>query len=423
MKLVQPFRNIKKKTDIIDRFGGFNNTENYSKNEFSFMKNISHRQFPALCPRPYREVLETLKPNGILSFKESLYTVDGTSFKKDGVYKGSVIDGKKCLIEFNQHILIFPDKVYYDTVNNLFASFASGNPDIEKATVHNNRVFGIKGANIYASKQGDFKQWNSYQQLLTDSWATDVAGAVSFKTIGTYQNHVVMQSDINMYELYGYNPSNFQVQETIKIGSNIFSYVEANSTLYFANKNGLYAYSGGIPRNISTNVDVPFKSAELGTDGRYVYMSVFDGKRHHLFVYDTETTLFTREDDLNVLQFALHNGYLLALCANGKLIRFGTGKDVFDWEIETVPIIDDFFSKCTTKRIEVHADMSPGSSISLYLKDELGIIQHVGSFFSETEKKLVYPTNIYKNCYKIIIKGRGTVRIKGIKRIVVGGGQ
>ena len=431
MKIAEPYRKINKKQDTIDVFGGFNNTEDAQKNEFSHMKNVSHAKYPSIVPRNPRELLQTLvKPNGVLSFKGSLYTVDGISFKKDGVAKGTVADSKKCMIEFNQYILIFPDKAFYDTMNNTFGSFANGtivssaNPDVDKATVHNNRVFGIKGANIYATKQGDFKEWNVFDQLLTDSWATDVAGAVSFKTIGTYQNHVVMQSDKNMFELYGYNPSNFQVQETIKIGSNVFSYAEVDSILYFANRDGIFAYAGGVPRRLSQSIDMPLESAELGSDGRYLYASVFDGTNYHLFVYDSETRLITREDNLNVVQFTLHDDHILALCADGKLYKFDSGTEVIEWELETIELKDDYFINKGMKRLELHAEMSPSSVINLFVKQENGgSYTHVGTFLAETDKNLLLPVNLSQNCYKIKITGRGYVKLNAIRRTIIGGGR
>jgi hypothetical protein len=72
-----------------------------------------------------------------------------------------------------------------------------------------------------------------------------------------------MQSGVNMFELYGSKPSNFQVQETVKTGAFNADYIEINSVLYFANRDGIYAYSGGVPRKISEGVDIPFTQATL----------------------------------------------------------------------------------------------------------------------------------------------------------------
>lgn len=431
MKLPEPYRTIRKKEKIIDNFGGFNNTSNHSVNEFSDMKNISHRSFPSIVPRTPREIVETIsKPNGVFSFSGSLYMVDGTVFKKDGVSKGAVSDGRKCLIEFNKYILIFPDKMYYDTVNDIYGSFSNGtivtdaNPDIDVATVHNNRVFGVKGNQIYASKLGDFKEWNVFDQLLTDSWATDVAESGSFKTIGTYQNHVVMQSENHMYELYGYNPSNFQIQETAKMGSIVYSYSELQGVLYFANNNGIYSYAGGMPRKISENIEIKFEKVELASDERYLYANVYDGLEYHLFVFDSKIGLFTKEDNIEVMQFVNHDGKPHALCTNGELIKFNSGDEVFDWSVTLQEFKDDYFNNKIVKRVEIHADMESKSSLSVYFKgDRDREWMHVKTILSESDKKLLLPVNLNRNCYTIKMTGRGYVKINAIKIVALGGGK
>ena len=42
--------------------------------------------------------------------------IDGTDFYYDGTKKGTVKKGKKSVIDFNGNIVIFPDKKYYDYV-------------------------------------------------------------------------------------------------------------------------------------------------------------------------------------------------------------------------------------------------------------------------------------------------------------------
>lgn len=425
MKLVQPYRGVQRKEAVTDVFLGFNDTESASEKEFEFTKNMSSDAFPLVCTRKPRELVTTLvAPNGILSFNGSLYTVDGTSFKKDGVAKGTVANSKKCMIEFNEFILIFPDKAFYDTKQGTFGSFATGNPDVSKATVHNNRVFGVSGNQIFASKQGDFKLWNSFQQLNTDSWATDVAGSVTFNTIGTYQNHVVMQSSVNMFELYGYKPSNFQVQEAIKVGSFVFSYVEINSILFLANADGIFAYTGGVPRKISTMIKSKFDSAELGSDGRRLFASVKIGSVYHLFTYDTETNVLYREDNLNVIQFAYHNNKVHALCSDGKMFKFDSGTEVIEWELITPDAKDDLFNKSGLKTVEIHATMAAESVINVFVKaDSDPDYRLVKSFNAQTQKSLLIPVILNDFCYKMKLTGRGYVKLSGVKRVVQKGGK
>lgn len=439
MRLATPTRGFSKWEKVIDVFEGFNNTEMATERHFSETKNLSADKYPSVTTRPYRVIKETLGvPNGVFSFKGVLYTVDGTAFKKGGVTKGAVTSGIKQMIEFNEYVLIFPDLAFYDTVNDVFGSFVNGtinpvqNPLVTKATVHNNRVFGVKGNQIFASKQGDFKEWNVFEQLNTDSWATDVAGAVTFKTIGTYQNHVVVQSEVNMFELYGYKPANFQLQETVKVGSFVHGYVEINSALYFVNREGIYVFTGGLPRKISGNLDMAIESAEVGSDGRRLFASVNVGASYKLFVYDTETGTFYQEDNLRVLQFALHAGYLHAMCNDGKIIIFNANNshsqtwppETVEWAFTTTELKEDTSARGGIKTIEIYCEMGERASMNIFVKgDSDPDWAMVKSFDSETHRNLLIPVILSKNCYKIKVEGRGYVKISSIKRTVQRGGR
>lgn len=426
-------RNITKHEKIIDVFGGFNNTENARENEFSNIVNMGHDKYPSITTRPPRTLISNIAiPNGAISFNGSLYLVNGTSFTKDGVSKGTVTNGRKCLIEFNKNILIFPDMKYYDTVGNVFGSFANGtinpipNPAILKATVHNNRVFGINGANIYASKQGDFKEWNVFDQLNTDSWATDVAGAVEFKTIGTYQNHVVMQSAVNMFELYGYMPSNFQIQETAKIGSIVDSYVEMESVLYFVNTDGIYAYAGGVPRKISQTINMAFASAVMGAFGGKLYISAVEGTTPHLFVFDSTTKLVTRYDEFRFTDFIIHGGFLTGVCSDTGIYKFdfGTDYNAIHWCLETIEFKEDQFTRRVIKNIELNAEMGVGSQINVYIKGDNDVdYKLIKTFNAETDRILLLPITIGRNHFKIQIDGYGYVKLNSLKKTTIRGGS
>ena len=51
-----------------------------------------------------------------------------------------------------------------------------------------------------------------------DSWAADVYIPGDFTGVTSYQDHVVFFKRDQMYELYGYIPSQFKVVESAKVG-------------------------------------------------------------------------------------------------------------------------------------------------------------------------------------------------------------
>ena len=108
---------------LTQAFGGLNETYGCTEAEYSEGINFSSRNFPALSTRlPRRKVGEIEKVNGmyhlngllIVSGKNLRYTPDGAG-KKTKILTDAVADSKKTLVGIGTKILIFPDKLAYDT--------------------------------------------------------------------------------------------------------------------------------------------------------------------------------------------------------------------------------------------------------------------------------------------------------------------
>lgn len=99
-------------------FRGLNQTLAASPSEFADMKNVSARLFPAVTARKPRGTTETVlqNPNG-LSHKNGLFYVDGTQCFYDGeeVQGLTVTNSKKQIVGMGAYLVIFPDKVMYNT--------------------------------------------------------------------------------------------------------------------------------------------------------------------------------------------------------------------------------------------------------------------------------------------------------------------
>ncbi len=113
--------------DMINEFGGYNRNLRIGNNEFHDMQNMSAARYPVLSPRPKRGKLRTLAtPNGLYAH-EKLCWVDGTAF----YYDGSEVDGftledsAKTIIGMGAYILIWPDKMYYNTADGSFGSLGN----------------------------------------------------------------------------------------------------------------------------------------------------------------------------------------------------------------------------------------------------------------------------------------------------------
>lgn len=114
-----------KRQQQIIRFGGINYGNNTSDGEFSQTENLKCAEYPCLTQRLGRKtVSQHTSPTG-LCVRGSVCVIDGTKVLYDGTEVGTVTAGEKMLATINSKIVIFPDKVYYDTATGEFAHLAS----------------------------------------------------------------------------------------------------------------------------------------------------------------------------------------------------------------------------------------------------------------------------------------------------------
>lgn len=415
----------RKAVDDIIRFLGYNDTDQYQNGELKYMENMSSDSFPNISTRKARKNIKKLNDPKYLFSSEKLCWIDGSKFYWDGVEKGTLSKAPISLIDFNGHIIIFPDKKYYDYVEDKWGSFEG--PDIDYATVSNNRVFGVKGSEFYASRLGDFKTWDSFQGLSTDSYAADVATAGNFNGITNYSNHVTMFKKNFIHELYGDKPSNYMVPEAFKSGLvDNRSIQELGARLYFVGEEGVKIYSGGQPRVISSGLNKAYIEAVSGIDNSKYYLSLYDGSNHDLFVYDSEKRLWHREDDLKVIQFVNHEGDLLALTEEGDIIKFNTSEDQSEisWAIETQKFTDHVPEKKEYKNIYLMLEGDLGSFFTVYLKYDESDYENLKTIHITDKKSFRIPIKIKRcNSFQLKIEGMGNVKINQITREFFVGGD
>ena len=116
---------VKNTRDLLRAFGGLNETYGCTEAEYSGGMNFSARDFPALSTRLPRRRLQELAGlngmyhlNGLLTVcgQDLVYTPDEAPAQPVTV-KNSVADSRKTMVGIGTKILIFPDKVAFDTAD------------------------------------------------------------------------------------------------------------------------------------------------------------------------------------------------------------------------------------------------------------------------------------------------------------------
>ena len=136
---------LKNTRNMLRVFGGLNETYSCTEAEYSAGINFSARNFPALSTRlPRRKLREEAGLNGMYHLnglltvcgRDLVYTPDDAD-EMEVTLKDAVENGKKTLVGIGTKILIFPDKLAFDTasrkVSALGAVWSGKNTSVEFA--------------------------------------------------------------------------------------------------------------------------------------------------------------------------------------------------------------------------------------------------------------------------------------------------
>lgn len=191
---------------------------------------------------------------------------------------------------------------YYSTGEDVEADEIPGAPLIDHMTVHQSRLFSVGNNRVYASGYNDYSNYdldtaeeiNEAHAWMSTSQSNPKA-AGDFTAITTYGNHVLLFREKFLQEVYG-NKNPFRIVDIGEFGTiDQRSICEINGVLYFVGNDGVYAYSGGMPRDIGSNLGVNKFTYAVAGRCRYDYYLYCEDATNtgHLFVYNTRNRTWT----------------------------------------------------------------------------------------------------------------------------------
>jgi hypothetical protein len=433
-----PYQKDNKYKKSIISWKGLNRKSLIDDAEFSSCSNLSSSEFPLISPRPSREAAYTLTAGWALFAATQLAWVDGTTFKYNNVTEGTVTASAKSMVELSGRIVIFPDKVSYDTVGDTFGAFGSGNwytvpipagsvPDIKYACVLDNRIWGVDDKdNICCSALGDFDDWATFSSPseATDAWSVESGTNGNFTGITSYKGTNLAFKTDRVFKRFGDIPENFQFVEISRLGcTNHKSICEVNNVLFWLSPQGVVAYTGGVPEVVGENLNDSYVSGVASGDGRRYYISLYNGTTYALYVYDTWKGIWLGEDALNVKDFAYLGGYLYALAADNKIWKMGSGTETVLWAFETKEYSEQIDNKKGYSRLYFRVDMESNSTLSVYVRKDNGSFELVKSYSASDLTSFTVPLKL-SNCshFQIKLTGSGDCKIHQLTREFTIGG-
>ena len=289
---------------------------------------------------------------------------------------------------------------------------------------------------IYASKLGDFKNWNSFAGISTDSYVASVGTDGQFTGAITHLGYPIFFKENCMHKVYGNYPANFQIQTTACRGVQkgcSKSLAIVNETLFYKSRSSVCAYDGSLPMEISSALgEVAYSDAVAGTLGNKYYISMKDqNEDYSLFVYDTSKGMWHREDDTQATAFCNCRGNLFYIDYADNQIKavheianpkgnYETEDKMIKWSAVSGIMGTDSPDKKYISRLVVRLLLEVGSTVRFSAEyDSSGEFEHLFTMSGTKLQTFSIPIKP-KRCdhLRLRIDGEGMAKIFSITKTI-----
>ena len=314
-------------------------------------------------------------------------------------------------------------------------------PDMDFIIESDNRLWGCRYGpqgdkivnEIYASKLGDFKNWNCFMGISTDSYAASLGTDGQFTGAITHLGYPLFFKETCVHKVYGNYPANYQIQTTACRGVQkgcSKSLAIVNEVLYYKARSGICAYDGSLPVEMSSALgDMNYHNAVAGVLGNKYYISMSDVEgKYNLFVYDTVRGMWHREDNTQVSDFCNCRGnlYYIDYADNQIKVVRGTGKDdvlegtAIKWEAVTGILGTDSPDKKYISRIDVRMKLDIGTRVIFFAEyDSSGAWEHLFTMTGRTLQSFAIPIRPQRcDHLRLKIEGEGDAKIFSICKTI-----
>ena len=339
------------------------------------------------------------------------------------------IEGEQ--MRFYEHIFTLENDQAYTENGDL--TVARTVPQLQFMCENENRLWGCDGSMIYACMWGDPFNWNVFDGLESDAFTVSPASRGLFTGGISYKGFAIFSKEEQIYKIYGSVPSSFKAVGSASLGvaeGSGGSMAVAGEMLFFLSDSGMMAYSGGIPQSIGQAFGTErMRSAVAGSDGLRYYVSMQgEDSLWWLYVYDTQTGLWHREDAKRITHFAKCDGNLYMLEDSGQIWIAGnaisppkeaTIEDAFEWSVEFADFTEEDPNKKGVSKLQLRVELEKGTQMGVYIQfDSDGQWKRVSSIEADGPKRSYILPIIPRRCdhYRVKIEGIGGCVIHAMTR-------
>lgn len=449
-------------------FGGLNRQASIAPGELLYSENMTTEHLPVLGVRRGKKQIEHIAytTQSIEAAKlwydghyllRILHEQDSEGKPQDTIYfnaitgpmdqkaKIQLVSHTKAVVMYQYNWCFFPACIYAmrsltstDPIGDpskIYPDDPGSAPPLTCACVYLNRIAGAFENMICLSALGDMNDWTTFtvpgteEPAETGAWMTTVETEGEFTACVSYGSHVLFFKEREMYELYGYSPVNFtlvKVADTGCIAQESIAIV--GGTLYFLSREGVMAYSGGVPRYVSMKImENPmtdgFVDAHGCAQGECYYLSA---KGKGTYLYDPRRDVWLREDrDAGSICFAEGVRYQAKVGADFKtfdLFQYGHDSEQRSFTFETGQLFDDRVGKRQLTRLNLVAESIGESALHIEAALDEGDFEPVVSRQWMGLGTFEIPFLLRPaSSIRLRFSGKGDIRFHLLERQMIGG--
>lgn len=301
---------------------------------------------------------------------------------------------------------------------------------------------------IYASKLGDFKNWDCFIGLSTDSYTASCGTDGQFTGAISHLGYPIFFKENCLHKVYGNFPANYQIQTTECRGvqkgcGNSLAIV--NERLFYKSRGGVCAYDGSLPTEISSafgnihytgiddnNEDELRNGAVAGAHNNkyYISMKSEEDNEWYLFVFDASSGMWHKEDNTRADAFCSCRGEIYFIDHSDKKIKtlLGSGaKEATEvkWMAETGVMGMSMPDKKYVSKLLVRMSLGIGTRIMFSIQyDSCGEWERIYSAVGTHLRSFSIPIKP-KRCdhFRLRIEGVGDAKIFSISKTIEQGSE
>ena len=311
-------------------------------------------------------------------------------------------------------------------------------PDMDFIIECQNRLWGCKYGTvngkqineIYCCALGDFKNWNRYKGISTDSYTASVGTDGAWTGAITHMGYPLFWKENHLHKVYVEATGGHQIIDTqcrgVQAGCEK-SLAIVDEKLFFKSRDGVCYYDGAMPTMVSTQLGTEsFGNAVAGSIDSKYYISMEDSKHDwHLFCLDVRRGIWIREDSTRAYAMVRLRDELYCLDEKTGIILGLRGKsgstkeDKVKWSATTGIIGYADVRQKYVSRFLIRMKLEDGASAQFMIEyDSNGKWLPCGSIVGNGIRSAVLPIRPVRcDHFRIRVAGEGEMRTFSMSRV------